>query len=95
MDVCTWLQSCSVLNTLTGNCAAAIYCFVCSLLKRAWVGRKHVIPITSKPEVKKRSQRWVQACDEMKEYQRQLTLLYPDARNEQVSVSVVTLILPI
>ena len=95
MDVFTWLQPCSVLNTLTGNCAAAIDCFVCSLLKRAWVGRKHVIPITSKPEVKKRSQRWVQACDEMKEYQRQLTLLYPDARNEQVSVSDVTLILPI
>lgn len=49
---------------------------------RAWVGRKHVMPITSKPEVKKRSQRWVQANEEMKEYQRQLALLYPDANKK-------------
>ena len=40
------------------------------------------MPITSKPEVKKRSQRWVQANDEMKEYQRQLALLYPDAKQQ-------------
>ena len=40
------------------------------------------MPITSKPEVKKRSQRWVQANEEMKEYQRQLALLYPDARQQ-------------
>ena len=49
---------------------------------RAWVGRKHIMPITSKPEVKKRSQRWVQANEEMKEYQRQLALLYPDAKQQ-------------
>ena len=42
------------------------------------------MPITSKPEVKKRSQRWVQANEEMKEYQRQLAVLYPDAK-QQVS----------
>ena len=40
------------------------------------------MPITSKPEVKKRSQRWVQANEEMKEYQRQLALLYPDAKKQ-------------
>ena len=40
------------------------------------------MPITSKPEVKKRSQRWVQANEEMKEYQKQLGLLYPDAKQE-------------
>ncbi|KAJ7386918.1 hypothetical protein OS493_006953 [Desmophyllum pertusum] len=51
--------------------------------QRAWVGRKHVMPITSKPEVKKRSQRWVQANEEMKEYQRQLSLLYPDAKPQE------------
>ena len=53
-----------------------------TFIDRAWVGRKHIIPITSKPEVKKRSQRWVQANDEMKEYQRQLALLYPDAKQQ-------------
>ena len=40
------------------------------------------MPITSKPEVKKRSQRWVQANEEMKEYQRQLAVLYPDAKQQ-------------
>lgn len=40
------------------------------------------MPITSKPEVKKRSQRWVQATEEMKEYQKQLALLYPDAKQQ-------------
>jgi len=40
------------------------------------------MPITSKPEVKKRSQRWVQASDEMREYQKQLALLYPDAKKQ-------------
>ena len=48
------------------------------------------MPITSKPEVKKRSQRWVQANEEMKEYQRQLSLLYPDAK-KQVFVALVYL----
>lgn len=53
--------------------------------QRAWVGRKHVMPITSKPEVKKRSQRWVQANEEMKEYQRQLALLYPNANKKETT----------
>ena len=56
--------------------------FEYTFTNRAWVGRKHIMPITSKPEVKKRSQRWVQANEEMKEYQRQLALLYPDAKQK-------------
>lgn len=65
----------------------ALVRFFGSAHQRAWVGRKHITPITSKPEVKKRSQRWVQACNEMAEYQRQLALLYPDSKRREKSVS--------
>ncbi|XP_031554353.1 zinc finger MYND domain-containing protein 11-like [Actinia tenebrosa] len=43
--------------------------------QRAWVASKNITPITQKPEVKKRPQRWMQAIDEMKLYQRQLNQL--------------------
>ena len=46
------------------------------------MGRKHIMPITSRPEVKKRSQRWVQANEELKEYQTQLALLYPGSKQQ-------------
>jgi hypothetical protein len=43
--------------------------------QRAWVVAKNIAPITQRPEVKKRPQRWLQAIEEMKLYQRQLNQL--------------------
>ena len=40
--------------------------------QRAWVVGKNVTPITHKPDVKKRPQRWLQAVDEMKLYEKYL-----------------------
>ncbi|XP_068755402.1 zinc finger MYND domain-containing protein 11-like [Montipora capricornis] len=72
--------------TWSEDSTKALVRFFGSAHQRAWVGRKHITPITTKPEVKKRSQRWVQACAEMTEYQRQLALLYPDSKQQEKSL---------
>lgn len=43
--------------------------------QRAWVLTKNVRPIDEKPDIKKRPQRWLQAVEEKKLYEKQLNQL--------------------